>query len=215
MNTPADPPLEQLAAQAKAKDPAAIQALLVRIRPLIADAVRGVVSEALNGLVDLQEMTRDVTQEALFELWDALEQFDPAKGSGSFAAWATVVAKNAARDAVRFEQRERRDVHKLQATAPAEGQTSDWIAELAAQWSTPSSVVKRAEVVRRVREAIKLLRAIDREVITLCDLDGKTVGAAGEFLKLKPSTVAMRLQRARRNLVKIIGPESDFFTANS
>lgn len=62
----------------------------------------------------------------------------------------------------------------------------------------------RAQTVRQVRAAMEKLTLEHREVLVLCDLEGRTNTEAAEMLGVPPNTVRSRLNRARANLRELV-----------
>jgi RNA polymerase sigma-70 factor (ECF subfamily) len=70
--------------------------------------------------------------------------------------------------------------------------------------SEPPMQAEAAELQASVREALKELELVDREVLVLRYGLGWTSAQIGELLALPPSAVDMRLSRARRRLADLL-----------
>ncbi len=62
---------------------------------------------------------------------------------------------------------------------------------------SPQHIVEQAEAVRLVQDAIEALPAQQREVLVLCDLEGRAMQAAATLLGIPAGTVKSRLHAAR------------------
>jgi RNA polymerase sigma-70 factor (ECF subfamily) len=73
--------------------------------------------------------------------------------------------------------------------------------------ANPESGLQRAIDSGALRNAIALLPERYREVIVLCDLDGKSYEEAARFLDCAVGTIRSRLHRARELLVRKLRPQ--------
>jgi RNA polymerase sigma factor (sigma-70 family) len=193
---------------AQADDTVALGQLLTGFRGAIVKAVRDVLAAfeqvlAARGM-NVNDLTEDLSQDVYVTLIENLKSFDPDRANASFLAWASTLARNDARDAIKHLTAGRRDPLRVQsASVEADGQ-GDWLEQQAARLTSPSGVVSRAELVRWVRAKVESLREIDRAVLQLCDLEGKSVEEAAHILGISSPLVCMRRKRGRLNLEKIL-----------
>ncbi|MGH3413965.1 MAG: RNA polymerase sigma factor [Marmoricola sp.] len=85
-----DERLEELVVQARGGDPAALEELLTRIRPMVVGRCRK--------FLPFNDDADEAAQDALLAIATKLDQFS---GRGSFRGWAVAVASNSARDTYR------------------------------------------------------------------------------------------------------------------
>jgi RNA polymerase sigma factor (sigma-70 family) len=191
----------QLALGAQNRESIALAELLRRHYSTVAQAVQRTL-QAQPALGDREELLKDIAQEAMLTVLDRLDNFEPQREGTSFAAWAIIVARRATMDAVRFLTAQKRDP----------GRTgSDWLESLAAEQSSPTQVVRRNEIVELVRKVVAILRPIDREVLTLCDLQEIPISEVASILRILTVAVCMRRARARHNLLRHFkGRPSDY-----
>ena len=61
----------------------------------------------------------------------------------------------------------------------------------------------------RIRDGIEKLPVQYREVLVLCDLEGLSYKEISRIIKLPIGTVMSRLSRARKKMIKLLGPEGE------
>ncbi len=189
--------------QAQAGDTAALAQLVTRHHRAIMKAVWDVLAAHLAGDLDVNDLTQDVTQEAILTLMDKLDLFDPDGERASFAGWAVTLARNEAVDAIRYLTGPKRSVQRT-ASGAASDEEGHWLEQLAARLSSPSRVISRNELVAWIRRSVASLREIDRVVLELCDLESKSVEETAAVLGISSPAVCMRRKRARHNLAKVL-----------
>ena len=145
---------------------------------------------------DLQRV-EDLAQETFLKAWRALEQFD---GRAPFEHWLSRIAVRTALDHLRREKR-----HKDDVGLPDLGDdVLDWLRnpdeknELAAR--------DAAEVLHR---AMQQLAPTDRMVITMQELEGRSVKEIAEALGVSGIAVRVRAVRARAKLKRALEKLSD------
>lgn len=151
------------------------------------------------------EVAADVVQETFLAMIRGEAKFDPARGAP--AAFLYGVARNHVR---RVQEKESRFVplaeFEMETTAPnsngnGNGNGSHGASSRAGTDSA-SDGVSQDETVRQLRAAIARLPEHYREVVTLCDLQGKSYEQAAAVLGCPIGTVRSRLNRARDLLVE-------------
>jgi RNA polymerase sigma-70 factor (ECF subfamily) len=145
--------------------------------------VRGVIF----GVLGTADEVDDVAQKVWFKLWREADQLeDPSR----WRAWLYRIARNAATDAGRRQQFNKRLKERLekQVTPPA------------ASVSDPSHSLIADEGHQRMLEAIASLEPLYREPFVLRHLEDWSYQEIGDVLGLPVETVETRLTRARRKL---------------
>jgi len=146
----------------------------------------GLVFTVANRIVGDRQRAEDVTQHTFLQAWRNAEQFEPGR---DFAPWLATIARRAAIDALRHEQR--RPSGSLEAADPGDG----------ALVSLPPSA-EQVEQVWGVRAAIESLDDDERAIVKLQHLDGYSHSQIAEQLDLAVGTVKSRSHRAHRQLAK-------------
>jgi RNA polymerase sigma-70 factor, ECF subfamily len=124
----------------------------------------------------------DLTQEVLLKVWRNLSTF---RSEASFRTWMTRVAIN---EVLQLYRRER---HRSNREADVNFDA------LASFCETPHESLTRTEAARTVRNAVKKLPAIYREILTLREFGQLSVGEAAQSVQASVPAVKSRLFRAR------------------
>lgn len=168
--------------------------LLPRLRRLLLKMVRD------DAVVD------DLVQVTLLKAHLARERFALPGGDpdGAVQAWYFAIGRNVAMDFLREHYRgERR-----RASA---GDERDVVAELPDAGLGPEAlgeqVEHEAEIVERVREAIALLPAGQREVVELHKLRGMSMADVAARLQVREGAVRVRAHRAYKTLARLLAPK--------
>ena len=146
----------------------------------------GLVFTVANRIVGDRQRAEDVTQHTFLQAWRNAEQFEPGR---DFAPWLATIARRAAIDAVRHQQR--RPADALDTADP--GDTALVALPLSAE---------QVETVWGVRAAIESLDDDERAIVKLQHLEGYTQSQIAERLDLPIGTVKSRSHRAHRRLAK-------------
>ena len=142
------------------------------------------VRHAVRGFFTSPDDVEDATQEAAIRIWRHWERYDPAKGPRQ--AWACVVARHAALDFRRTENRH----HRIAATL---------LAHTLETWEDAEALVADADLARRILAG---LTPDERRLLAL--LSGGADGvAAARALGIPVGTGKTRLRRARTKAARI------------
>jgi RNA polymerase sigma-70 factor (ECF subfamily) len=76
--------------------------------------------------------------------------------------------------------------------------------QLLAPGSTPSQQLARAELARRVRQAVAQLVEIDREILLMRNLEGLSNHEVAQVLEIEPAAASQRYGRALLRLRKFL-----------
>jgi RNA polymerase sigma-70 factor (ECF subfamily) len=182
---------------ARRGEPGAFDVLVGRFRqPLFAYALK---------LLGDRGHAEDAVQEALVRAWD---QLGALRDPESFRPWIYAILENAAFGGERH--RERRKAFSLfDDEAVAEGEPA---LEIDSAPVEPGEEIPVAPVVAVVRESLRKLSGIHRQVLDLHYLQGRSTREVGEALDIPFNTARVRLFRARgalrRELARRgVGPE--------
>jgi len=141
-----------------------------------------------------RDAVEDVAQEVFIKAFLGMRGYD---FRASFGTWVSQIAVNHCYDYLRREKVSRVSYYSAMSE---EGQR-----QLEARLESPEPgglTVEQQTVVRDlVGKLLERASAEDRVVLTLKELEGLSVEEVGEILKLNPSTVKVRLHRARKRML--------------
>lgn len=138
----------------------------------------------------------DLAQDVFIKAWKGLASY---RGDAPFEHWLMRVAVRACFDFLR-RNRSRRE-HEVSRDALLEA--GNWSAE-GTQEDFPGELVEENEALREVRRAMALLPAKEQLVLTLLELEERTVKETAELTGWSESNVKVRAFRARQALKKCI-----------
>lgn len=177
---------EVLLARAAGGDKAAFDALVVRLAPSVLRLIRLHVGRPAEA--------EDVLQQTFLAAWRGAATF---RGASSVRTWLFTIARHTAW--------RRRDDARRHAAAEVP------LDELGvrAGWGSadPETLALAAERRDLLRAAFDTLDPIDREVLTLRDLEGQSGEEAAALLGLSLSAMKSRLHRARMTLAARVSEE--------
>ncbi len=176
-----------LVSRAKAGDPEAFRALVVRYQ-------RKVYAVAL-GIVKDRDLAWDVAQEAFVRVHAHLTEF---KGESSFSTWVLRIASHLAIDSVRKERTAAKedidDVREVDLTGGGEGILAT------ALGSDPQENALRRELAGKMTEALAQLPEKHRTILVLREVEGLSYEELAERLGIHKGTVMSRLFHARKKM---------------
>ena len=168
----------ELAARLRAGDELAIRELYERYGGLVFTVARRVVGD--------RDRADDVTQQAFVKAWEHRDRFEPGR---DFAPWLATIARRAAIDRLRYDQR--RPTSSREVADPGDGAlTAD---------EPDAAALERAWM---VRSAIDALDPAEREVVQLQHVEGCSHQEIADRLGVAVGTVKSRSFRAHRRLAR-------------
>lgn len=190
---------QELLADARAGEPAAINELLDRHRQALRRMVELRMDRALRQRVDASDIVQDVLIEANRRLADYLG--DPRM---PFQLWLRHIAQDRLIDAHRRHRvAARRSVDReqpLEARAGLDHSAFDLAARLCDRELTPAAAATRHEMERRFQAALETLDEHDREIVLLRHFEQLSNQQTAEVLGLSEPAAGMRYLRAVRRL---------------
>ncbi len=135
-----------------------------------------------------REDAQDVVQDTMLKVWDARERWETI---GSMEAFCIAICRNQALDAVKRSGRKNLSLD-TQDTGSANLEAS------------PHEDMVRGEGVRLVRQAMDSLPEVQRTIMELRDMEGKSYAEIGTLLGIGESQVKVYLHRARKKIRTII-----------
>jgi RNA polymerase sigma-70 factor (ECF subfamily) len=179
----------------KARDERGAEGFLRNYAPLI----RYVVSPVLNDEGGVEECLSDVAM----KVWERIGQFDEAKGS--FKAWVTAIARNAALNMARGEAR-----RPQAGTLPEESDDGAQGPEIPAPAEAdPAEALLRKERAAALEGALNRLGSTDRNIFYRKYYYMQSLAQIGAELGMSERAAEGRLYRIRKQLKKELGGEID------
>jgi RNA polymerase sigma-70 factor (ECF subfamily) len=138
-------------------------------------------------IVGSPHQAEDITAIVFYEAWRRREYVRMV--NGSIVAWLLVTANNT----IRNHNRQRRRYRAFLDQLPPPSVAVDVAEEIAES-------AERDEQARALRAAFSRLKAQDRDVLTLCVIEGLSLRQAATALGIAEGTVKSRLHRAKSRL---------------
>ncbi len=197
---------QQLLESAVGGDRAALSQLLL----VHYDSLHRHVSIQSNGQPTGVVQADDILQQTFVRAAQAISTFNPDDFS-AFHSWLKTIATNLIKDAVKRRGRERRS------SMPGPSQSDDGsflqaVARLSGDLTPPIQRAQRSESVRRMRTALASLPEDQREIVDLYYLQASSLEEVAEATGRSISAVRGICYRGRKNLRKLMGGSSLYFS---
>lgn len=142
------------------------------------------------------EEAADLTQETFLHALRSIKSF---RGESELKTWLFRIAINESRNRFRWWKRRRRDqTLSLDATI-GDSETQVW-ETISDNSISPEDEVLRRERTKALNDALETLKAVYREAIVLCDIEGLSYEECAEALETNIGTVKSRISRGREEL---------------
>jgi len=142
------------------------------------------------------EEAADLTQETFMRALRSIKGF---RGESELKTWLFRIAINESRNRFRWWKRRRRDqTLSLDATI-GDSETRVW-ETISDNSISPEDEVLRRERTKALNDALATLKAVYREAIVLCDIEGLSYEECAEALDTNIGTVKSRISRGRDEL---------------
>jgi len=140
--------------------------------------------------------SEDIAQQVFLKVYLALPRFD---FRSAFATWLYRIAVNECYDHLR---RQRAQKSAAAAEVPVEEAVS--LEQLGSSATQPEEldIVARTELRQVAEKLFRRLSRDDRLVLTLKELEGFSIEEIGQIMRLRESTVKVRIFRARKRLAE-------------
>ncbi len=196
--TPDSAETQRLLQRIHAGDRQAFEKLFARHRPYLRQVVDLRLDPKVRSRVDPSDVVQETHLEAFRRLPDYLE-----RRPMPFRLWL----RKTAYERLLMVQR-----HHVQAQRRAVGRevalpdrsSVQLFRQLLAPGSTPSQQLARAELARRVRQAVAQLAEIDREILLMRNLEGLSNHEVAQVLEIEPAAASQRYGRALLRLRKLL-----------
>jgi RNA polymerase sigma-70 factor (ECF subfamily) len=150
---------------------------------------------AVYRLVDNAEDAQDVVQDAFLNAYQALDSF---KGDAQFFTWLYRIAFNTAISL----KRKHRALLSMHPGGDHPGYGSEPLDD--SEFSRPGQALEKAELGKRVKEALNRLSPEHRAVLILKDMEEQKYETMAEILQVPIGTIRSRLHRARLELRSLL-----------
>jgi RNA polymerase sigma-70 factor (ECF subfamily) len=161
------------------------------------DGLRDLVEELTRPLIAMArryvgnwESARDLTQDTWLRVHRSIGQWDPSR---PFRPWVFGIHRNLCLDHLRTRRPEVVDERVLE--------------EMPASGMDPLSATLNREFRDRIRDALEGLSAVQKQVLTMVDLEELAPSEVATAMGMKPATVRTTLHFARRKLARLLGSE--------
>lgn len=135
-----------------------------------------------------REDAQDVVQETMLRVWDARERWNTIE---SMEAFCITICRNQALD---FMKKAGRRNVSLEEEMPQNADVE----------ASPHEQLVRGEGIRLIRRAMDSLPEVQRSIMELRDIEGKSYEEIGLLLALSDAQVKVYLHRARKKMKTII-----------
>ncbi len=188
----------RLLEQVRDGDRDAFEKLFARHRPYLRQVVSLRLDPKLRARVDASDVVQETHLEAVRRLPDYLE-----RRPMPFRLWLRKTA---------YERLLMIERHHVDAQRRAVGRevalpdrsSLQLFGQLLAAGSTPSQQLSRAELARRVRQAVARLADIDKEILLMRNLEGLSNHEVAQVLEIAPAAASQRYGRALLRLRKLL-----------
>jgi RNA polymerase sigma-70 factor (ECF subfamily) len=196
--TPDSAETQRLLRRIHAGDRQAFEKLFARHRPYLRQVVDLRLDPKVRARVDPSDVVQETHLEAFRRLPDYLE-----RRPMPLRLWLRKTAYERLLMLQRHHlQAQRRAVDRE--VALPDRSSVQLFRQLLAPGSTPSQQLARAELARRVRQAVAQLVEIDREILLMRNLEGLSNHEVAQVLEIEPAAASQRYGRALLRLRKLL-----------
>lgn len=147
-----------------------------------------------------RERGQDLVQETFVRVYRHLHRFDQSK---KFSTWIYTIASNLAKNELRNRSRNPLVLFQtIKKNWEADHRPLEWEDES----YKPDDLFRKRHLKEKVDEAVGQLPEHHRIVFVLRELEGKTYEEIADITGVNLGTVKSRLNRARNNFARIVGP---------
>jgi RNA polymerase sigma-70 factor (ECF subfamily) len=147
-----------------------------------------------------EQEAEDAAQEVMVNAFRHLKGF---RGDAKFSTWLVTIAMNEGRQRLR----KAKGVQLESLDEEKEDREGDFTPAVLTDWrEIPSEALEKKEMRHKLREAVKQLPPIYREVLVLRDLEELNQEETASALGISITLVKVRLHRARMMLQKLVAP---------
>lgn len=185
---------------------------LVGLLEAVAPAIRGIIEPKIGRKHRSMLSIDDVMQVTYMEAISRFNSFVDG-GSRGFRAWVMRIAENNLIDAVRgLEAAKRPNPSRRIENRSQDDSMVAMVEAIGVTVSTPSLVAHKGEVVSVIQQAVSRLPEDYAQVISMYDLQGRSIEEVVQELGRSKGAVYMLRARAHEHLKDVLGSESRYFT---
>ena len=189
-------------------DRQALMEVLERAAPAARQVLRGAIPRRWQALLSAD----DVMQQTFTDAFLGIQRFVP-RGEGSFSGWLVTLARRNLLDAIRQLEAQKRggDVRQFKPRTAEESLAMlyEWVSGTG---TSPSRVAAKGEAVDALKRSIQLLPPAYRQVITLYDLECRSIDEVSTAMERSSGAVYMLRARAHEQLREIMGGGGQYLT---
>lgn len=174
------------------------EAALAELYQLLSYRIRRVAQR----LVGQPHVAAEVVEDTFWQVWRQAPRFDPLRGSGT--AWVMTIARSRALDAWRRQQRQYAREHS--STEDVETQYSQTSEDTGASEDLADWLIRQREL-ERLHQALAMLDASPRQLVTLAFLRGLTHEEVAQSMGMPLGSVKSQIRRAMQSLRRWLGTE--------
>lgn len=152
-----------------------------------------------------KEQAEDCAHDVFILLFNKANLYSP---KSKFSSWLYKIAKNMALDLLR-KNKVRKSISLDEELEKDDSSLFTLHEMLENPDAGPSQIAQSEEMKALLQKAIEQLSEEERQVITLCDIQGLPHQEVSEIIGAKPKTVAVKLFRARKKLAEILKIKTD------
>jgi len=173
------------------------------------DALARRLAAKLPSRLQATQAVEDILQLTFFQAFRDIARFEPRGGAG-FGDWLARIADNRLLDAIKQHDRVKRggERQKLEDAAAAESSVMSLLDWIAANDTSPASVVARGEAIAALHVALASLPHDQHEAIRLRLLEGKSLDEAARAMGRSSDAVRGLVQRGKQQLQTAMGRAS-------
>lgn len=155
----------------------------------------------MHHLIGSAEEAEDLAQEAFLRVYRSRKKYRPRS---KFSTWLFTIANNLALNALRTRKRKPVVPLSVRDSGPLGPRPAERIVK--ANTSSPSTRIKNAELVIKIRQALEGLNERQRMAVILNKFEDMNYHEIAEVMGLTTQAVKSLLSRARTNLRQVLEP---------
>lgn len=144
-------------------------------------------------LIGNYEEAKDVAQEAFVRAYRFIKSF---RFESSFSTWFFRILTNMAKNRLRYLAR-RKWLGTLSLNTPTQTKNGEISRAVSNSSLSPNHLAEKAEIKKRIHEAVDTLKPNHRMVVVLYDIEGLSYEEIARVLEINIGTVKSKLHRAR------------------
>lgn len=208
MDAPEDPEPDdldrtvELVARAKGGDSSAFDALMERYH----ERVHRIVRSRMGGELRREAESLDLVQEAMVDVCEGFEKFEP-RSESAFIAWLATVVENRMREQARFHRAAKRETSRRVSLETPDSDSDARGIDPMDSGDSPSQVVAGEEQEQRLQAAVARLPESQRRAVELRNAGLSWTDVADRLELASPDAARMLHSRAKVALLRALKSE--------